>query len=227
MATPIAPRRFELLARALLCRLLGGLLCALLCTCGMAAMPAEEEEEEEDDVAHFMVDRSGEQLRVPLPANWIAVAHLRVGDVRQSDYAPDTDVPRVNDERLRIEAVPDATGTDPTEFIDLLAKDRRQECPELIASTMSSARENGYATAVRLFDCPRAPGKGPPLLMLKVIRGERWLYVVARSSTRADTRREQQAHERTRVADWAQFMRKLSLCHALRPDHACPRASGP
>ncbi len=176
----------------------------------------------DDDIAHFAVDRAGETLRVPLPANWVPVAQLRAGDVRQTDYAPDNDVPRVNDERLRIEAVADAS-TDPGEFVTLLAKDRRQQCPELIATPVSSARENGYATAVALLDCPRAPSKGPPLLMVKVIRGEQWLYVVARSSTRADTRPDKQANERTRIADWAQFMRKLSLCHELRPDHACPR----
>ena len=180
----------------------------------------------EDDIAYFAVDRTGEKLRVPLPANWVPVAHLRAGDVRQTDYAPDNDVPRGNDERLRIEAVADAS-TDPGEFLTLLAKDRKHQCPELIATPMSAARENGYATAVSLLDCPRAPGKGPPLLMLKVIRGEQWLYVVARSSTRADTRPGKQANERTRVADWAQFMRKLSLCHELRPDHACPRAPLP
>ena len=180
----------------------------------------------DDDIAHFAVDRAGEKLRIPLPANWVPVAHLRAGDVRQTDYAPDNDVPRVNDERLRIEAVADAS-TDPGEFVTLLAKDSKQRCPELIATAMSSARENGYPTAVSLLDCPRAPGKGPPLLMLKVIRGEQWLYIIARTSTRADTRPDKQANERIRIADWAQFMRKLSLCHELRPDHACPRTRLP
>lgn len=178
------------------------------------------------DIAHFAVDGGGEKLRVPLPANWVPVAQLRAGDVRQTDYAPDNDVPRGNDERLRIEAVADAS-TEPGEFVTLLARDRKQQCPELIATAISSARENGYPTAVSLFDCPRAPGKGPPLLMLKVIRGEQWLYIVARSSTRADTRPDKQANERTRIADWAQFMRRLSLCHQLRPDHACPRTRLP
>ena len=205
------------------------LVCAVLPvpeTLGAAPPQARTRMSGNDDIAHFAVDRSGEKLRVHLPANWIAVAQLRAGDARQTDYAPDADVPRVNDERLRIEAVADVS-TDPREFVNLLTRDRRQQCPELIATAVSAATENGYATVVSLLDCPREPGNGPPLLMLKVIRGEQWLYVVARTSTRADTRPDQQANERTRIADWSQFMRRLSLCHELRPDHACPRGPLP
>jgi hypothetical protein len=159
-----------------------------------------------------------------MPQDWTLVARTNTGDLRTLEYAPLPAMPKTDDERIVIESSRASPVMDPREMLRMLARDAHRRCEPLRSRELSHRNENGYPTSVWLLDCPLGPGKGTPLQMLKAIRGDTWFYVISRTSTRADTRPENVANERTRIADWSQHMRHVSACHIVRPDHPCPRA---
>ena len=155
---------------------------ALGCTClafavgALAAAPSAD------------VAGDAEQLIAPLPPDWRISDRMAHGDLRQMEYLPAPTASRADDESIHIETM--RTEPQPTldEFLALYVEAVRRDCPGLQVSRMFDGRENGYPTAVRLIDCPRGPGSGTQLTMLKSIRGDNWLYLIVRRSSRADTR---------------------------------------
>ncbi len=168
-----------------------------------------------------------EHLVAPVPPDWAVSGRANDGELRTLEYAPHATLPRAGDERILVESSRPEPRPDPRVFLRLLARDARQRCPTLRASELSRRDENGYATSVWLFDCPDGPDTGLPLQMFKAIRGDDWFYVVARTSTRADTRPAGVEGERVRIAEWAQYMRGVQVCNVARPGHPCPGVGAP
>jgi hypothetical protein len=168
-----------------------------------------------------------ERLVAPVPPDWAVSGRANDGELRTLEYAPHPTLPRAGDERILVESSRPEPLPDPRQFLRMLARDAHRRCPSLRASELSHRDENGYATSVWLFDCPDGPDTGLPLQMFKAIRGDDWFYVVARTSTRADTRPAGVEGERVRVAEWAQYMRDVKVCNAAQPGHPCPGTGAP
>ena len=163
-----------------------------------------------------------ERLVAPVPPDWAVSGRANDGELRTLEYTPHPTLPRAGDERILVESSRPEPRPDPRQFLRMLARDARRRCPTVRASELAHRDENGYATSVWLFDCPDGPDTGLPLQMFKAIRGDDWFYVVARTSTRADTRPAGVEGERVRVAEWAQYMRGVMVCNEAQTGHPCP-----
>ncbi len=208
---------------ALLSRALTALLLIAAQAPSISAAESPEATPLPDPVQAQEAQRDGEQLIAPPPPDWIVGGRANDGDLRVLEFVPQATLPRAGDERILIESSRLDPLPDPGAFLRSLAREAHSRCPSLRASEMSARDENGYRTSVWLFDCPVGPGNGLPLQMFKAIRGDDWFYVIERSSKHADTRPDGVAGERVRIGEWAQYMRGVSLCNLVRPDHPCPR----
>jgi hypothetical protein len=96
----------------------------------------------------------------------------------------------------------------------------RNGCPGGASRKLSQASENGYPSAVWVFNCPRNPQTGKPEnAWIKVISGADSLYSVQYAVRREAT------DETTRAA--LAYLQRVTACDTRRPDRACPKALQP
>lgn len=172
------------------------------------------------------VPARGELLLAAQPEGWKETGAMHTPALRMAEYGPDQEAEdRV--ERLTFEAQSGKPLPDPINFVLGLGHDLEARCQGFQGINVSSGRENGYPTSVRLMICPKLEDATyGQVVMAKAIQGNDDFYVITHRLRMPPFKGTGQPLTAQAMAEWTVQLRETRLCDTRGDDHPCPREMG-
>ncbi|NOX49428.1 MAG: hypothetical protein GXP16_02690 [Gammaproteobacteria bacterium] len=173
-----------------------------------------------------------ETLHAQVPEAWEQAINKHIGNLHVEEFLPPNS-PVPWQQKLSYEALSGSGLPDPLTFVQGLAEQQSKLCNDFEDFNIFAGFENGYPSVVRILQCGENHRTHKPILtMIKVIRGNKALYIISRIWRLEKTPpqlADQQAEfpiDQAEVAAWSQILRSITLCDSSLAAHACtPKAS--
>ena len=166
--------------------------------------------------------KTTEVLRAAPPHGWHQIYQLNNDAVRLADFVPQGQTNLAWKTKLSFESHSDLVDLDPIEILLSEAKKTEEKCSFIQHFNFFSGYENNYPTSLRLIMCGENEHlKKGELSMLKVIKGEDFLYIIRFLKRITPFKVNQPDVERSEIATWSDYLRKISLCNTADPEHPC------
>ena len=163
-----------------------------------------------------------EVLRASPPANWHQIYQLNEEVVRLADFVPPGQTNLDWKTKLSFESHSDLVDLDPIEILLSEAKKSEEKCTFIQHFNLFSGYENNYPTSLRLIMCGENENlKQGELSMLKVIKGNDFLYIIRFLKRIEPFKVNQPDVEKAEIATWSDYLRKITLCNSADSEHPC------
>jgi hypothetical protein len=164
-----------------------------------------------------------ERFEVPRPPEWKLSLSLAWPDLRMLEYLPTDQTLEAWQDRLTIQTFPRLKEMSLERYLDSIGRQARRVCDQVQVSEIVTGALNGYPTADMVLYCTRfiESGQGE-ITLFRVVQGIEGLYVVQRAWRVAPFSLTAPPVEPGVMAQWAEYLRSITVCHPAVPAHPCP-----
>ena len=164
-----------------------------------------------------------EHVLARYPAQWVAQAPVRQDKLTVLQMLPAGQSPQDYMESIILERY-DEEHQAPKEYVTSRAEASRRSCDGMLSSTVDESPINGYKAASIQFTCTKSHRNGKSGVMFVIaIAGRDALHVVSRVWIGPPVPANQMVPiPDTTLAEWAAFVRTITLCDTRDVQHPCP-----
>jgi hypothetical protein len=156
-----------------------------------------------------------ENLLVVMPAGYKVGFQTQKNNMVMTEMVPSAETVENWTEMVTVQVFHDLKIT-PAQFMIGLAGRRGASCPNMSATKISSAVENGYPAMLSQLNCPNNPATAKPeITWFKALQGNDSFYLVQKAFKFAPSKEQ--------VAQWVKYLEGVKVCDSRLPDRACPQ----
>jgi len=163
-----------------------------------------------------------EVLRAKPPEGWKVSYQFNNDDTRLADFIPAEEDNKTWRTKLSIEA---RQGLDDIDQISALfgeIQNANEICTNFSHFNLFSGIENGYPTSVRLMECgENAHSSKGEVSIIKAIQGNAYFYFVRLLRRTEPFSDSVDAIQKSEIAAWSTYLKKVTVCDTVNPDHLC------
>jgi len=169
-----------------------------------------------------------EHVLARYPAQWVAQAPVRQDKLTVLQMLPPGQTPQDYTESIILERY-DEEHQAPKEYVTSRAEASRRACDGMLSSTVDESPVNAYKAASIQFTCTKSHRNGKSGVMFVIaLAGRDALHVISRVWTGPPVAANQMVPiPDTTLAEWAAFVKTITLCDTRDVQHPCPVRAAP